>query len=120
MVYFLNLLTFFLFHSSLIGLAVGREKFFADASDIMNLLLRTQTGEQVMEADDPQLVYIIASWSRICKILGPEFQPYLPFVMPQILKIASLKIEVTLLDKEDVAEVEENEEVQCLDSGKVD
>lgn len=45
----------------------------------MNLLLRTQTGEETMEADDPQLVYIIASWSRICKILGPEFAPYLPY-----------------------------------------
>ena len=103
---------------SLVGLAVGKERFCNDAADVMNLLLRTQTGEEVMEADDPQSVYIIASWSRICKILGPDFAPYLSYVMPQILKVASLKIEVTLLDKEDVAEVEENEEVQCLDSGE--
>lgn len=99
---------------SLIALSVGKEKFCTDASDIMNLLLKTQTGEETLEADDPQLVYIIASWSRICKILGPDFQPYLQFVMPQILKIASFKIEVTILEKEEVADVEENEEIHCL------
>src|SRR5699024_6736569 len=38
--------------------------------------------------------------------------------MPQIVKIASLKIKVTLLDKEDVADGEKNEKVTCFVSGE--
>ncbi|GAB5566436.1 ran-binding protein 6 isoform X1 [Prionailurus iriomotensis] len=39
---------------SLIGLAVGKEKFMQDASDVMQLLLKTQTDFSDMEDDDPQ------------------------------------------------------------------
>lgn len=65
----------------------------------MNLLLQTQTGEVVLEDDDPQLSYMITSWVRICKLLGPKFEPYLPMVMPQVLKTASLTVEMALLDR---------------------
>lgn len=41
--------------ASLIGHAVGAEKFCQDASHIMDLLLRTQTGEVVLDDDDPQV-----------------------------------------------------------------
>ena len=60
--------------ASLIGLAVGAEKFTRDASDIMDLLLRTQIdngGVQLAE-DDPQLSYMITAWARICQILGND------------------------------------------------
>uniref|UniRef100_A0A2K6NK96 Importin 5 n=1 Tax=Rhinopithecus roxellana TaxID=61622 RepID=A0A2K6NK96_RHIRO len=40
---------------SLIGLAVGKEKFMQDASDVMQLLLKTQTDFNDMEDDDPQV-----------------------------------------------------------------
>lgn len=40
---------------SLIGLAVGKEKFMQDASDVMQLLLKTQTDFNDMEDDDPQI-----------------------------------------------------------------
>lgn len=83
----------------------------------MNLLLQSQTGELKLEDDDPQvcplndlgltlteclccqLSYMISSWARICKILGNQFEPYLPFVMPSVLKAASIRIEVALLDR---------------------
>lgn len=53
-----------------LGLAVGEEKFTADASEIMDLLLKThQEGEQ-LPADDPQTSYLISAWSRICRIMG--------------------------------------------------
>ncbi|KAL6036883.1 hypothetical protein STEG23_035540 [Scotinomys teguina] len=41
---------------SLIGLAVGKEKFMQDASDVMQLL-KTQTDFNDMEDDDPQVCY---------------------------------------------------------------
>ncbi|PKU32493.1 hypothetical protein llap_17202 [Limosa lapponica baueri] len=83
---------------SLIGLAVGKEKFMQDASDVMQLLLKTQTDFSDLEDDDPQISYMISAWARMCKILGKEFQQYLPVVMGPLMKTASIKPEVALLD----------------------
>ena len=70
----------------------------ADASDVMQLLLKTQTQMEELEADDPQISYLIAAWARMCKIIGKEFVQYLPVVMPHVLKAAQIKPEVALLD----------------------
>ena len=48
----------FLFYS-LIGLAVGSEKFTADAAEVMEMLLKTQTGDNELTDDDPQMSYMI-------------------------------------------------------------
>lgn len=45
-----------------------------------------------------QMSYMISAWARMCKILGPEFQQYLPLVMGPVLKAASIKPEVALVD----------------------
>lgn len=102
---------------SLIGLAVGRDKFVPDATDVMNLLLRQQTGDEKLAEDDPQLAYMISAWTRICKILGPQFEPYLPFVMGPVLRAAEIKIEVALLEKEDVSAVSEEDDWTCVNLG---
>lgn len=86
---------------SLIGMAVGKEKFCSDAPEIMQLLLATQTGEIKLADDDPQLSYMMAAWARICRILGSDFQSYLPFVMDPVLKAASIKVEVAVLNEDD-------------------
>lgn len=54
---------------SLIGLAVGEEKFLADASEVMDLLLKTHGDGQELPDDDPQTSYLISAWSRICKVI---------------------------------------------------
>lgn len=102
---------------SLIGLAVGKEKFLSDAADVMNMLLKTQTGEVQLADDDPQLSYIISSWARICKILGPDFEQYLPYVMGPVLRAASYKVEVTMLDKDEAAELQEDNDWHCVNLG---
>merc|ERR1711962_1573168 len=43
---------------SLIGLAVGSEKFTADAAEVMEMLLKTQTGDNELTDDDPQMSYM--------------------------------------------------------------
>lgn len=40
---------------SLIGLAVGKEKFIQDVGPVMNLLLQTQTDSESSDEDDPQV-----------------------------------------------------------------
>jgi len=86
---------------SLIGLAVGAEKFLPDASDVMQLLLKTQTEMEEMEADDPQISYLISAWARMCKIIGKDFVQYLGLVMPPVLKAAQIKPEVAIYDMDD-------------------
>nr|CAG4640621.1 EOG090X00U8 [Eulimnadia texana] len=99
---------------SLIGLAVGAEKFTRDASEVMDMLLKAQTEGGEMAGDDPQLSYMISAWARICKILGRNFQPYLPLVMGPVMKAASMKPEVALLDSDDLKTVEGDDDWQFV------
>lgn len=39
----------------------------SDASEVMDLLLKTHTD---LPDDDPQTSYLISAWARICKIMG--------------------------------------------------
>ncbi|VDO65085.1 unnamed protein product [Haemonchus placei] len=82
---------------SLIGVAVGKEKFREDAIAIMNLL---QESMPTLTSDDPQCSYMICSWTRICKVLGKEFAPYLPMVMGAVLQTASYKPDVAVLEED--------------------
>ncbi|XP_045761353.1 importin-5 [Maniola jurtina] len=91
---------------SLIGLAVGEEKFMSDASEVMDLLLKTHTEGDQLPADDPQTSYLISAWSRICRIMGKKFAQYLPMVMEPVMRTAAMKPEVALLDNEDLEVIE--------------
>ena len=104
---------------SLIGLAVGPEKFTADAAEVMEMLLKTQTGDNEMADDDPQMSYMISAWARICKILGSGFAPYLPLVMGPIMKTASMKPEVALLDNDELTGIDNDaDDWQFVSLGK--
>lgn len=46
---------------------------------------------------DTQLnYYLIATWAKICQALGPEFEPYLPVVMPPLVTAASAKADISV------------------------
>ena len=102
---------------SLIGLAVGKNKFSQDCNDIMQLLLRTQTQQEELADDDPQISYMISAWARMCKILGKEFEQYLPMVMGPVIKAASLKPEVALVDSDDMKVLEGDTDWQFVTLG---
>ncbi|KAF9365094.1 hypothetical protein BGX34_011434 [Mortierella sp. NVP85] len=88
--------------ASLIALAVGKEVFAPHAQEFVKLLVQTQTG--VIETDDPQVSYLLASWARLCKVLGRDFVPYLDIVMPPLLASAQLKPDLAIVDPEDDVE----------------
>lgn len=102
---------------SLIGLAVGPEKFITDASEVMDMLLSTHSEEDLPD-DDPQISYLISAWARLCKILGKQFEQYLPLVMGPILRTAAMKPEVALLDNEDMEGVEGDLDWQFVSLGE--
>jgi len=70
---------------SLLGIAVGKEKFLPDARDcIMEMLKYT------VEADDVQREYIKEASERICQCLKKDFAPFLPPLLQGICKSLSL------------------------------
>ncbi|KAF7281384.1 karyopherin beta 3 [Rhynchophorus ferrugineus] len=91
---------------TLIGIAVGPEKFSADATQVMDMLLKTHGNGIELPDDDPQTSYLISAWSRICKVLGKNFEPYLPLVMGPVMKTAAMKPDVALLDSDEMAGIE--------------
>ncbi|GFY42544.1 importin-5 [Trichonephila inaurata madagascariensis] len=103
---------------SLIGLAVGKEKFLSDASEVMDLLLKAHAANGPMADDDPQLTYLIAAWARICKILGPGFKTYLPYVMEPVLRAASIKPEVAVLDSVDIKLMGNDDDWEFINLGE--
>ena len=102
---------------SLIGLAVGAEKFMSDASEVMDMLLKTHT-EGSLPDDDPQTTYLISAWARICKILGKQFEQYLPLVMGPVMRTAAMKPEVALLDNDEVQDIETDADWQFVNLGE--
>jgi len=104
---------------SLIGLAVGKELFMADALDVMRTLKETQ---DQMQAEDPNVAYMLSSWARICQILGPDFLPYLDIVMPALLQSAKLKPDIVSLDAdqdEDDLDDPDNWQVLAIDDERI-
>ena len=93
---------------SLVGMAVGKERFAKDAKEVMDALMRLQAGG--FEDDDETTSYMQQAWTRLCKCLGADFIPYLQVVMPPLLKSARLKPDVRVTDLEDGAVDDENED----------
>lgn len=93
---------------SLVGMAVGKEKFRADAKQVMEVLMSLQ-GSQ-METDDPTTSYMLQAWARLCKCLGQDFLPYMEFVMPPLLQSASLKPDVTITSADSDNDIDDSDD----------
>ncbi|KAI4340588.1 hypothetical protein MLD38_025407 [Melastoma candidum] len=92
---------------SLVGMAVGKEKFRDDAKQVMEVLMSLQ-GSQ-MENDDPTTNYMLQAWARLCKCLGQDFLPYMSVVMPPLIQSAQLKPDVTITSADD-DEIDESDD----------
>lgn len=94
--------------ATLIALAVGKARMGQDAVDLVQLLGFIQA--KITDADDPQSQYLLHCWGRMCRVLGPDFVPYLEGVMPPLMELASAKADIQLLDDdEQIASVQQEE-----------
>ncbi|XP_021282305.1 importin-5-like [Herrania umbratica] len=93
---------------SLVGMAVGKDKFRDDAKQVMEVLMSLQ-GSQ-MESDDPTTSYMLQAWARLCKCLGQDFLPYMSVVMPPLLQSAQLKPDVTITSADSDADIDDDDE----------
>ncbi|EGO55605.1 hypothetical protein NEUTE1DRAFT_148083 [Neurospora tetrasperma FGSC 2508] len=94
--------------ATLIALAVGKERLGADAMALVQLLASIQ--QNITDPDDPQAQYLMHCWGRMCRVLGRDFLPYLPEVMPPLLELASAKADIQLLEDDEQIEQLQTEE----------
>ncbi|KAL1832006.1 hypothetical protein DCAR_0102023 [Daucus carota subsp. sativus] len=102
---------------SLVGMAVGKEKFRDDAKQVMDVLMSLQ-GSQ-LETDDPTTSYMLQAWARLCKCLGQDFLPYMSVVMPPLLLSAQLKpdVVITSADSDDAIDESDDESMETITLG---
>jgi importin-5 len=93
--------------ATLIALAVGKQKMGTQALELVQILGNIQ--QSIVDADDPQSSYLLHCWGRMCRVLGMDFVPYLPGVMPPLLELASAKADIQLLDDQDQVQAIEEE-----------
>lgn len=94
--------------ATLIALAVGKARLGNDAMNLVKLLAGIQTS--ITDADDPQAQYLMHCWGRMCRVLGADFMPFLPSVMPPLMALASAKADIQLLDDDEQVEQVQQEE----------
>ncbi|CAG78228.1 armadillo-type protein [Yarrowia lipolytica] len=87
--------------SSLIAVAVGKTQFIPSSMDLLKCYVDIQ-GEldETNNEDDPCQSHLVLAWSRICKLLGRDFMPFLDVVMPPLLRAASAKPDINLIEDE--------------------
>merc|ERR1719183_2100986 len=66
---------------SLLGVAVGKERFLPDARDALTAMLQTTCDD-----DDVQREYIKEAMERIIQCLKESFVEFLPHVLPKMLR----------------------------------
>ncbi len=97
------------------AIAVGRDVFRPDSRTFVELLMRIQSKSRAFvsintvayyrgaltdspaDPNDTMLShFLIATWAKVCQALGEEFEPYLPVVMPPLLRVASSKADISI------------------------
>ncbi|KAL0227722.1 hypothetical protein RCL1_003865 [Eukaryota sp. TZLM3-RCL] len=106
---------------SLIGLAVGKERFIEDAKVFLGHILQlTQSYKSNPDAEEKLSVYVPSALCRVAQCLGDDFAPFLPVVIPPLLETANKDIRVTKSTVYDVdnldSEVQEGYSAMLVDN----
>jgi len=72
---------------TVMGRAVGKEKFVVYAKDVIEVLYQIQESE--LDSQDPQKCFLLSSWQRLCLMLKEELVPYVELLVPSLLKLAA-------------------------------
>lgn len=103
--------------ATLIASAVGKEKFTESATQILEIFTYLQNNLQ--GDDDPVKPYLEKGWSRVCKLIGKSFLPFLPGVLPPLLEQAKATQDISIVEEEQLEEINQNEEYEVIQlSGK--
>ncbi|OQR84814.1 importin-like protein [Achlya hypogyna] len=83
---------------ALIGQAVGKDAFLADARGIMDMLLRHHELHMKEDAVSVEAQYLSQACVRIGSVLKEDFVPYLPVLVPRLLAQALTPPDIVILD----------------------
>ena len=79
---------------TIISASVGLDQYRPHAPTVINAMLEIQNKQ--LDSKDPQKTYLLSAWQRICLLMGPEFGPYLPAVIPSLFQMAALNPEMSI------------------------
>lgn len=103
--------------ATLIATAVGKEKFSESANEILEIFTVLQNNLQ--GEDDPVKPYLEKGWSRVCKLIGKAFVPFLPGVIPPLLEQAKATQDISIVEEDQLEEINQNEDYEVIQlSGK--
>jgi hypothetical protein len=90
--------------ASIVGQAVSGpdgenvSTYVADASEIMTIAITMLNGG---DADIIPIDQLLAACARIAAVMGPQYVPFMPSILPHILRKATEKLEVSITDDGD-------------------
>lgn len=99
---------------SLVGMAVGKDRFKADAQNVMQYMQAVQSAG--LDPDDPFASYMLQAGTRFCSTLGDDYIQYLPIMVPPLLAAAQLQAEIKVKDADESEEEDEDDGEVRLDS----
>lgn len=103
--------------ATLIASAVGKEKFSETSNQILEIFTFLQNNLQ--GEDDPVKPYLEKGWSRVCKLIGKNFIPFLPGVLPPLLEQAKATQDISIVEEDQLDEINQNENYEVIQlSGK--
>lgn len=104
--------------ATLIARAVGKEKFAPNSQDLIQLFINLQA--TATEDDDPVKSYLEQGWSRICSIIGSDFLPLLPTVLPPLISEARATQDISFLEEDEAEEFYNDDEWEVINlDGKI-
>ena len=89
--------------ATIISASVGVEKFLPHAPVVINAMLDIQNKQ--LDSKDPQRTYLLSAWQRICLLMGKEFAPFLPQVIPSLFQMATLNPEMSIQGSERAGDI---------------
>ena len=99
---------------AVVGEASGREKFRADAMDMMTSMQAMQQTDIADETTDAQK-YLLRAWVGIARCLGSEFVPFLPLVMTRLMAAISQDLSAGTGDI-DLDDIDQRSDVELIEA----